>query len=94
MDQNQIQQDFEQQLKLQKQIEFIEITAKQYLTREAVARLGNIKTVNPELAIRISSLIIQLAQNRQLSGVITDKKFKELLVFAHGPKKEFKFKRA
>lgn len=93
MDQNQAYQDIEQQLKLQKQIELIELTAKQYLAKESIARLGNIKAVNPELAVRLSSFIVQLAQSGQLTGTISDEKFKEVLMLSQGQKKEFKFKR-
>jgi len=86
-------QQFQEELKLQQQIEFLENMARQYLTKEAIQRYGNLKLAHPEKAIQVISLIVQASQSGQLREKIDDIKFKELLKQLDAPKKEFKVKR-
>lgn len=89
----QSQRQLQEELKLQQQIEFLESIAKQYLTKEAIQRYGNLRLAYPEKAIHVMTLIIQLSQTGQLNEKIDDIKFKELLRQLDAPKKEFKVRR-
>jgi programmed cell death protein 5 len=86
-------QEQEEQIKLQQQIEVLENTVKQYLTKEAISRLGNLKTAHPEFALQVELIIAQLIQNNQLKEKITDQQLKQILLNIQQPKKEFKIKR-
>ncbi len=76
-------------IELQKQIQELENIAKQYLSKEALARYGNLKTAFPEKAIKIATLIVQLVNNNQIIEKLDDNKFKFLLSQIDN-KKEFR----
>ena len=86
-------EDLQEQLKLQQQIEMLEQMAKQYLTKEAISRYGNLKSAHPELAIQVIALIAQAVQTGQIKERISDDKFKQLLMQIQKPKKKFKIQR-
>ena len=86
-------EDLQEQLKLQQQIEMLEQVAKQYLTKEAISRYGNLKSAHPELAIQVIGLIAQAVQTGQIKERISDAKFKQLLMQIQKPKKKFKIQR-
>ena len=86
-------EDLQEQLKLQQQIEMLEQMAKQYLTKEAISRYGNLKSAHPELAIQVIALIAQAVQTGQIKERISDAKFKQLLMQIQKPKKKFKIQR-
>ena len=52
---------------LQNQILQLEQLTKQHLSREALARYSNIKAVDPEKAVYITSIISQLVQQGQIT---------------------------
>ncbi len=79
----------EEEANLQKQIQELEGIAKQYLSKEALIRYGNLKTAFPDKAIKVASLIIQLANSNQITERLDDKKFKFLLEQLQD-KKEFR----
>jgi len=58
----------------------IEKIAKQKMTREAVSRYGTVKLAHPEKAIRAIAYVAQAVQSGQIKGMITDEKFKEILI--------------
>ena len=90
--QNQTEQpDFNE---LMQQIALLESTAKKFMTKESIARYGNLKMAHPETAIKAIAMIAQAAQLGQLSMPITDMQFKELLLeIQHTQgKKQFNFK--
>jgi len=78
---------------LQSQILQLEQLTKQHLSREALARYSNIKAVDPEKAVHITSIISQLVQQGQITQTVTDEQFKQLLIQIQPKKKEFKFTR-
>lgn len=51
----------------------------QLLTRDAVERLGRIKTVNPQLANGVELYLLQLYQAGKLTSIVDDSKLKGLL---------------
>lgn len=71
--------DENNQQELQKQLQEIENIAKQYLSKEALQRYGNLKTAFPEKAIKVATLIVQLINNNQITEKLDDQKFKYLL---------------
>jgi len=83
----------DEQIKLQQKFQQLETLAKQYLTKEAINRYGNIKAAHPELAVQVVALIIQAAQSGQLKEKITDSELKQFLLQIKEPKREFKLKR-
>jgi len=89
----QSQKQLQEEIKLQQQIDFLESLGKQYLTKEALQRYGNLRVAYPEKAIHVMTLIVQLSQSGQLNEKIDDVKFKELLRQLDAPKKEFKLRR-
>ena len=94
--QNQLEQQqtqsLKEQLELQKQIQYLENVVKQYLTKEAISRYGNLKTAHPEKAIQVITLIAQALQTGNIIEKITDREFKQLLQNLQ-TKKDFKITR-
>lgn len=62
------------------------------LSKEAIERLGRLKLVKPELANQLELYLLQLYQNGQIKGVITDEQIKTILN-SLTKKKDFKIKR-
>ncbi len=91
--QAQQQQQIQQQAQMQQQIEQLEQIVRQFLTKEALQRYGNLKAAHPEKAVQILVLLGQAAQQGQIKEKITDAEFKNLLQRLAPQKKEFKIKR-
>lgn len=83
----------EEQLKLQQQIQMLEDMVKRSMTREAVARYGNIKSAHPEMALKLITILGQAISSSRLQGQITDEQLKEILQQLQSPKHEFKVRR-
>ncbi|MBU3941035.1 MAG: DNA-binding protein [Nanoarchaeota archaeon] len=83
----------EEQLKLQQQIKQLDESVKQYLTKEAITRYGNLKSAHPELAIQVAAIILQAIHSGQIKEKITDDQLKNILKQFQQPKKEFKITR-
>ncbi len=86
------QQKLQEQMKLQQQVQQLELVVRQRLTNEALSRFGNIKAANPELAIQLMVYLGQLIQANKV-GMVDDHKLKEVLQQMSAPKKEFKITR-
>ncbi len=82
------QQEAEEQMRAQKKA-----LLRQVMTPDARERLGNIRVARPDLADRIESQIISLAQRGATKGKIDDDTLKELLKKLKGNKKEINIKR-
>lgn len=87
------QEDIQKQLELQKQIQLLETTVKQFLAREAITRYGNIKAAHPQKAMQIITILAQLIQSGQIKEQINDAQFKEMLLKLQEPKQETKITR-
>ncbi len=79
MSQEQINNNDEQG-KLQQQIAQVEAVAKQFLSNEAIARYGSVKSAHPQKAMQVIAIIAQLAQQGQLREKLSDEEFKQLLL--------------
>ena len=86
------QQEMQERQQLNQQIEQLEIIAKQYMSREAVSRYGNLKAAHPEKAIQSIVMIVEMVQQGKLSKV-SDEEYKKLLQMMTPKKKEFKLTR-
>ena len=84
------QEDIQKQLELQKQIQVLETTVKQYLTKEAIIRYGNIKAAHQQKAMQIITILAQLIQSGQITEKIDDAQFKEILLKMQEPKQNTK----
>ena len=87
------QEDIQKQLELQKQIQLLEATVKQFLTKEAITRYGNIKAAHPQKAMQVITILAQLIQSGQIKEQMNDAQFKELLLNMQEPKQETKITR-
>ena len=58
----------------------LENIVKQYLSKEALLKYGNIKTVNQEKALQIISILAHLIETQQIKEKVTDEQFKNLLL--------------
>jgi len=88
-----LQQQAQEQQQLQSQIEQLETLVKQYLSKEALQRYGNLKTAHQEKAVQLLVILGQAIQQGQIKEKITDEKLKEILKQLQPEKKEFKIKR-
>ena len=69
-------QDHEEQLEEQR--ESIKQEAYQYMTQEAISRLGNVRAAKPELAHAVSAQIARLGKMGQI-GEVDDGSLKDIL---------------
>ena len=73
-----IQQQAKEEEQLQQQIEQLEITVKQVLTKEALQRYGNLKAAFPDRAVQLLVILAQALQAGQINK-IDDDTLKEIL---------------
>ena len=86
-------QAIQEQEQLKEQITQLEALVKQFLTKDALTRYGNLKIAHQEKAIRVLAILGQMIQNNQIKSQITDSQFKEILKRLEPEKKQFKIKR-
>ena len=84
------QEQLQEELQLQQQIQQLEAVVKQFLTKEALQRYGNLKTAHPDKAMQLLIILGQAIQQGQITEQITDEKLKSLLRQLEPPKQEFK----
>lgn len=92
--QEQLQNQAQEQIQLQQQIHQLEAVVKQFLTKEALQRYGNLKTAHPEKSIQLLVVLSQLIQQQKIKGKIEDNLLKSILqqIFPQ-KKKKFTIKR-
>ena len=90
--QNNIQKESQEQ-QIQSQLGQLEIVVKQYLSKEALQRYGNLKAAHQEKAVQLLVLIGQAIEQGHIKEKISDEKLKNLLRQFQPEKKEFKIKR-
>src|SRR3989338_4152365 len=84
-----LQNQAEEQQQLQSQIEQLEAAVKQYLTKEALQRYGNLKAAHAEKAVQLLVILGQAVQQGQIKEKITDEQLKNLLQRMQPEKKDF-----
>ncbi len=55
--------ELKKQIQLQQQIELLETVAKQFMTKEAISRYGNLKAAHPDKAIQAIAIIAQAVES-------------------------------
>src|SRR3989344_1763336 len=91
--QDKAQQQAEEQAQIQQQIEAMEAAVKQFFTKEALARYGNLRTAHPEKAIQLLLILFNAIRSGQLKNKISDQELKSVLERFTPKKKEIKIKR-
>ncbi len=91
--QRQQQEQVNEEAQLQQQIQQLDSVVKQFLTKEALIRYGNIKTAHPQKFMQLLTVLGQLVQSGKINNQINDEQLKELLVHIEPQKKEFTIKR-
>ena len=64
--------ELQNEAQLQQQINQLWEIARNYLTKEAISRYGNLKTAHPEKAIQVITLIAQALQTGNILDKITN----------------------
>jgi DNA-binding TFAR19-related protein (PDSD5 family) len=83
----------DEQSQLKQQIEQMESVVKQFLSKDALARYGNVKAAHQDKAIQLLVVLFQAIQKGQIQGQIEDSLLKKILEQMAPDKKEFKIKR-
>jgi programmed cell death protein 5 len=78
---------------LQAQVEQLEAGVKQYLSKEALERYGNLKSAHQEMAVQLLVILGQAIQQGQIKEKISDEQLKTVLKQLQPKKKEFNIKR-
>ena len=91
--QDKAQQQSEEQAQIQQQIEAMENVVKQFFTKEALARYGNLRAAHPEKSIQLLLILFQAIKTGQIKNKIDDSTLKKLLERLTPKKKEIKIKR-
>ncbi|HLD15704.1 MAG TPA: DNA-binding protein [Candidatus Nanoarchaeia archaeon] len=86
------EKNFQDQLKIQQQLQQIEIIVKQHLTKDAIARFGNIKSAHPELSLKLLTVLYRAIETGDIKEQITDTQLK-LILQQLTTTKQFKIKR-
>jgi programmed cell death protein 5 len=90
--QESMQQQAQQEAQLQQQIQQLEQAVKQFLSKEALERYGNLKAAHPEKAVKLLVILAQLAQSGKITNQVADVQLKELLKQMEPKKKDFNIK--
>ena len=91
--QEKLQQSAQEQAQMQHQVEQMEDIVRQFLTKDALARYGNLKTAHHEKALQLLVILFQAIQKGQIPGKVDDPTLKKILEQLTPKKKEIKIKR-
>jgi len=84
------QQEEEQAVEAEVQRQLI---FQQIMTAEARERLTRIKMANPDYAVQVENILLQLVQQGRIKSRITEEMLKQILSQLAGQKKDFKITR-
>ena len=93
LQQEKLQQQAQEQAQVQQQIEAMENIVRQFLTKDALARYGNLKAAHKEKSLQLLVVLFQAIQKGQVQGRIEDSLLKKILEQMTPKKKEIKIKR-
>lgn len=91
--QDKLQQQAQEHAQIQQQIEIMENAVKQLLTKDALARYGNLKTAHQEKALQLLVVLFQTMQKGQIKSKIDDSTLKKILEQLTPKKKDIKINR-
>jgi len=87
------QERLQEQAQMQQQVDQMENVVKQFLTKDALARYGNLKAAHKEMALQLLVVLLQAIQKGQVKDKIDDALLKKVLEEITPKKKEIKIKR-
>lgn len=87
------QEKSQQQAQMQQQIGYMEEAVKQFFTKEALARYGNLKIAHQDKALQLLLVLFQAIQKGQIQGKIEDSLLRKVLEQINPKKKEINIKR-
>ena len=87
------QEKLQDQSHIQQQIEQMENIVKQFMTKDALARYGSLKTAHHEKALQLLLILFQAIQKGQIQDNINDSTLKKVLEQLTPKKKDIKIKR-
>ncbi|MBS3105187.1 hypothetical protein J4234_02950 [Candidatus Woesearchaeota archaeon] len=93
LQQERMQGQSNEHAQIQQQIEQMETIVRQFMTKEALARYGNLKTAHQEKALQLLLILFQAIQKGQVQSKIDDSTLKKVLEQLTPKKKEIKIKR-
>jgi programmed cell death protein 5 len=93
LQQDKLQQQTQEQAQIQQQIELMEDAVRQLLTKDALARYGNLRTAHQEKALQLLIILFQAIQKGQIKSKIDDSTLKKILEQLTPKKKDIKIKR-
>ncbi|MBI2130589.1 hypothetical protein HYU10_02355, partial [Candidatus Woesearchaeota archaeon] len=88
------QQQAGEQAQMQQQIAQMEAIVKQHLSKDAVIRYGGIKAADPEKAVQILLILLQLIQSGRITEKVDDQAFKKLLMQMAPKKREIRISKS
>jgi len=91
--QDRLQQQAQEQAQIQQQIDQMENLVRQFLTKEALIRYGNLKTAHHGKALQVLVALFQAIQKRQIQGKIDDLTLKKILHQMTPKKRDMSIKR-
>lgn len=86
------QHQHSEEQEFKQQVAQLEGIVKQRMTKEAIARYGNIKAANPQKSVQIVAVLGQLIQGGRVD-TIDDELFKKILMRIQEPKKDFNIRK-
>ena len=93
MQQQKSQQQSDEKAQIQQQVEQMESIVRQFLTKDALARYGNLKAAHQEKALQMLVVLFQAIQKGQIQGKIEDSLLKKILEQLTPKKREINIKR-
>lgn len=94
LQQSNFQEQAEQQAQIQQQIEQMENAVRQFLSKDALARYGNLKAAHQEKALQLLVILFQAIRKGQVKSKIDDATLKKILEQLIPKKRDIKIKRA
>jgi len=91
--QEKLQLHTQEQAQLQQQIGQMENIIKQFLTKDALIRYGNLKTAHNEKALQLLVMLFQAIQKGQIQNKIDDSTLKKILQKLTPKKRDISIKR-
>ena len=91
--QEKMQQQTQEEMQLQHQIEYMENIVKQFFTKEALIRYGNLKTAHSDIALKLLAVLYRTIQSNQIKNKIDDSTLKKVLEQLTPKKKDINIKR-
>ena len=93
LQQNKAEQQQSEQAQFQQQIEIMEETVRQFMTKEALERYGNLRAAHTEKALQLMAMLYQAIKKGQLQSKIDDGILKKILAQITPKKREIRINR-